>query len=567
MREAVQEYVGSHCFQGGSKEDVPVNLISLYISVMGRQLVAKNPRCIMSTFERQHWPIISAMQEWVNTEVENMDLAGTLRRIVMDALFSIGIAKIAIGTPADAARFSWQMKAGSAFCERVGLDDFVFDTHARDFTQATFIGHRFRAPLDVIANSDLYNKHCRKKLTPSRDDPNNAEGDERLNMISRGWAYNEEEFEDMVDLWEIYLPQYRTILTLSDEQLCDGGYSTGMGYDEPLRTQQWIGPASGPYRILALGVVPDNAMPKSPIQDLIDQHKFCNNVYNKLIRQAQRQKEITAIQGAADSDGDRITNAMDGQGIRVDNPEKIATLNFGGPDAKNFQMFQSGRDLFKEMAGNLDAIGGLSPGAKTYGQDKLLNQNASRTVADLQERTVDFTADVLKSLSWFWYHDPYKVMKSTYAVDGLPEFTINRKVTPRQRMQVPYEDLKVKIDPYSMQYQTPQARLQALMGIVQQVYMPIAQVAEKKGVVLDLPAFFKEIANLADLPQLMKVLTISEPSLDSAGGGEQPGVAAAQGDRTVTRESVSSETNKSQANQAGAAMQQAEGSTTGGLQA
>lgn len=564
-REAVREYVGSHWSEEGAREPVPVNLISLYLSIMGRQLVAKNPRAILSTFERQHWPVISAMQDWINTTVEEMDLAQTLRRVVTDALFSIGIAKVAIGTPADSARFAWQLKAGIAFCERVDLDDFVFDVHARDFSEVTFIGHRFRAPLDVIQNSDIYNKQAKKRLVASTDNPYNREGDERINMLGRGYALNEEEFEDMVDLWEIYLPQYRTILTLSDDQFCDGGYTTGKNYEEPLRSQQWIGPATGPYKMLAYGIVPGNAMPKSPIQDLIDLHCFNNNVMNKLMDQARRQKEITGVRGD-NSAGDRVTKASDGDAVHMDDPQATVTLNYGGPDTKNFQMFQASRDLFKELAGNLDAIGGLSPGAKTYGQDKLLSQSASKTVGDLQERTIDYTADVLKSLCWFWHHDPFKVMKSVYAIDGLPEFAIQRKVTPRQRMQVNFEDLKIKIDPYSMQYQTPQARLQALMAIVGQSYMPLAQIAEKKGVVLDMPAYFKEIANLADLPQLMKVLTITEPSMDTTGGNEQVGPAAPPGDRTVTRDNVSSQTNGAKANEAGAAMAQADGETQGGMQ-
>jgi len=68
----------------------------------------------------------------------------------------------------------------------------------------------------------------------------------------------------------------------------------------------------------------------------------------------------------------------------------------------------------------------------------------------------------------------------------------------------------------------------------------------KQGVSLDLPILFKKVSKLQDLPELMEVLTITEPSLDTTGGNEQAGPAAPPGDRTVTRDNVSSETNSAE---------------------
>src|SRR5207253_775171 len=140
------------------------------------------------------------------------------------------------------------------------------------------IGHRYRAPLEVIRNSKIYSKG-RKDLSPSTDTAYNLEGDERISMIGRTYlGMDSEEFEDFVDLWEVYLPRHRMVLTLIDDQLT-GASKTGMTNGSPadaLRAQHWLGPETGPYHLLSYGMVPGNAMPKAPIMDLIDLHIFAN---------------------------------------------------------------------------------------------------------------------------------------------------------------------------------------------------------------------------------------------------------------------------------------------------
>src|SRR6516162_8737303 len=61
---AVQLYLGGHWSDEASWEKQPVNLISLYCQIVGRNLIAKNPRVLLSTFDKQNKPAVSAMQSW-----------------------------------------------------------------------------------------------------------------------------------------------------------------------------------------------------------------------------------------------------------------------------------------------------------------------------------------------------------------------------------------------------------------------------------------------------------------------------------------------------------------------
>lgn len=542
-KDAVKQYLGGHWSDEGPDQKVPLNLISLYTQIVGRSLVPKAPRIQLSTFNQAQKPAVAAMQSWANLEINRMGLDGTLQRVVIDALFSIGICKVSLLDPAHSSLWGWDTPAGTAFAERVDLDDFVFDTHARDFREASFIGHRYRVPLaSVKDDSKLYSKR-RLDLAASQDQPYNYEGDERINTLQRGAYRTSPEYEEMVDLWEVYLPRHKVMLTLShDAVLGSVGGESGVKYaEEALREWDWIGPDEGPYHFLAFGCVPGNAMPKSPIQDLIDLHMVTNQLYTKLMRQGERQKEVLTVQGQADTDGQRIIDAADGDVIRVDNPERTKIANFGGPNQNNLQLAIHLKDVFSYMAGNLDAMGGLSPQAKTLGQDRMLMESASRTVTDMQETSTGFVSDVCRGLCWFWWHDPFKVMKVEHTVNNLPESTIIRKVHPRGavgpggwplplRRDADWDDLDLQVDPYSLQHQTPSAKLQALMSVVERIILPMQAMLQQAGVSFDIVRLLKMMGEYMNLPELSEIVSIGEPPAppDQAGQQQpdQPGMPA-----------------------------------------
>lgn len=546
---AVQQYVGAHWSEEGARKKVPVNLLSLYVSIVGRNLIAKNPRVMLSTFDRANKPAVNAMQDWANKEIERMHLADTLQRIVLDALFSLGIGKVALSTPGDAAIGGWTSGAGTPFCERVDLDDFVFDTHCRDFREASFMGHRFRMPKEVAL---AMFKDKARDLPVSSDPLFNEQGDERISVLGRGMYGDTEEFEDHVDLWEVYLPRHKVVLTLADEYIA-GPVESGTESDpfkSALHTQNWLGPIEGPYHMLALGIVPGNAMPKSPIQDLIDLHMSVNGLYRKADRQGENQKSVLAVAMGSMEDGERIKEAKDMDIIQVNNPAAAVPMQMNGANKDNLALAVHFKDLFSWMAGNLDMMGGLSPQSKTLGQDQLLAQNASRAVSDMQDRTTNFTADCIKALCWYWWHDPRKVMRVNHPIPGLPSKSITRTVTPAQRSGR-FDDLQIDIDPYSMQHSTPQSRLASLNQVVTGTLIPMMPLLQQQGIMFDVNAYLQKVAQYLDMPDLADIITIQEPTQpagqDQGGGMPRPGKPA-QTSREYVRRAVGQDTGANRAN-------------------
>lgn len=519
-REAVRQYVGLHWSEEGTKEKVPVNLISLYCQIVSRALISKSPRVNLSTFDRQAQAIVSTMETWANQQIEAMHLATTLERCVLDALFSVGICKVALAMPADSAAVGWNQAVGQPFAERVDLDDFVYDSHARDFMEADFIGHRFRCPREVIADSTLYSK-ARKDLAPSNDLPYNAEGDERINVLGRSYySVNTggEDFEDYVDLWEIYVPRKRLVLTLASN---DGGMPDTDQH--PLREVEWFGPDHGPYHFLGFNTVPGNAMPKGPVQDLMDLHMSLNRVCRKLLEQAQRQKEVLPVRGAASEDGERLVKTSDGEAFLCDNAETLKAVSFGGPNQANFLLFQEFQKVFSMMAGNLDVMGGLAPQSRTATQDKLLAENSAGAVTDKQDRAVGFVSSVVKSLLWYYHRHPTNQMRAKYELPGLSGMSITRKVSPEQRAAVKWDDLDIRVDPYSMQSRSPQQKLGMLKDMMMSVVQPMAALLQQQGIMVDMHFVLDRFGKYMDDPDIQNMFSIQTPPQPSADGG-QPGM-------------------------------------------
>lgn len=550
---AIRQYVGRHYAEGGLDLKVPVNLIARYVQIISRSLVPNCPRVMLSTQKRDKQPAVSAMQEWVNQRLKAMKFANSLRRWVVDALFSIGIMKVALGTPADSAQLGYATPAGVPFATTVDLDDFVFDIGCRDMSEASYVGHRYRVPLEVAQSLDYFDKKARKKLDGSLS-PNdyriNQEGDDRVGVIGQGWQGGEaRDFEPMVDLWEIYIPRLKKVCTFASD-------SGGVPADdcEPLRVQEWLGPDCGPYHFLSLMPVPGNPMPKSPVHDLIDLHEFVNHGYRKLVNQMQRQKEVLPVRGGQVDDAKQLIQANDGEAFGCDNADNIKPISYGGPNQINANFTVHLTDVFNKMAGNLDLLAGSSPQSKTATQDKLLAENASAGVSDMQDTTTNGTAGVLEAMCWYWWYHPQEVMRTQKTLPGLSDIGIERQLFPASYEPPPgqqvmkrdgrFEDLDVRVDPYSMVYRSPQQRLQMLMMTFEK-FVPIMPMLQQQGIQMDVQFLVKKIAEYADEPDIIGLFSVSEPTQQMSGPQEPPSGKPAETTRNYTRQSIGQDTEAS----------------------
>jgi len=544
--EAVRKYAGDQWSTETALVKRPINFLSMYLSIISHSLIANSPRVQLSTMNVKAKAVVSAMELWANPEIEQMGLMEHLKRWVIDSIYGMAVMKVGITTPSESEKSGWKFTVGQPYAIAVDLDDWVMDPNARSLDQLAWCGHRSRLPIASLRNSKLYDAAKRKKLKPTLDRQYNQPGDERISMLGRQFISGElEEAYEYVDVWEIYLPMEKVILTMISD---DGDTPDVTEKSELLEIKNYVGPYCGPYHYLTLmPPVSGNAMPKGPIQDLIDMDEALNGMLQKLINQAKRQKSLLGAQGDGDSDVQRITEARDGEAIRLDHPNKLTPIEFGGPNQNNQQFTSYLWEFLNKLGGNVEMLGGLGAQSRTATQDKMLNANSSASIQSMQQAVVSGTSRVLESLCWYWHHHPQYTMDAYHPIEGLPN-PIKRTVTPQMRQSVPFEDLKLKVDPYSLQFQTPEQKLAFLNQTVSQIIIPLMPMMQQQGITFDLNTYLKIIATHANSPELTDIIQsiqVPEPAGDQGEGEETPGKSPTSS-RTYNRINASEKTDQGQ---------------------
>jgi hypothetical protein len=193
------------------------------------------------------------------------------------------------------------------------------------------------------------------------------------------------------------------------------------------------------------------------------------------------------------------------------------------------------------MAGNPRSLGGLSTSAKTFGQEKLIADSASKMIQSMAKKTIAHAQDSMEALGWFFWNNPHQTFESTYQLPGMPDVTADRSVSPAARMQIPWEKMQLDIDPYSLTYRPPAERAAILDKMLKEVFIPFAPMFAQPGIgeLLDkytrLQAKYQNIPEIAELAETL----IGSQGSQQVGAGEEQLEPMDQASQTTTHERVS----------------------------
>lgn len=511
----IKQLVGARYSQDGAERDVPVNMLLQASTILGRLLIPNQPRGLWQVDDPNLWPTVAAIESYVNEEVERQHIDDEMSMVVLDAIISVGIAYVALSTPAESEKRGWNQKTGRPFYKRVSLDDWGFDPYARDPREVCMEFDRLRLPLDAVRDNPEYSA-ARKEVKEVQDDRVNHEGDEKAAIISRGTRGSwDTEYKPSCEVWRFYFPDRKKVCWFTDEQIQGGSKFD----DEPLLEKEWIGPDSGPYHKLWMFPIPDQVMGVSPCMNLVPLHESINENFIKLMEQATRQKTIIMAAHAAAEDAQRVKDARDGEIVLVGNPDMVKQVVFGGPDPNNQQFFEACRALFSWMAGNLDVLAGLASQAKTLGQEKMLGANSNRMISHMEGRVNRHLSDAFEALGWYYHNHPTLEMDTATHPEYLRK-PIMRKVFPATANVDPnrnhirnfsYDKMRVKVNPYSLPYATPSEKSQAVQGIVMNVLTPMMGALSQAGYQFDVAQLVEMIAKYDDLPELRRLFHMGPP--------------------------------------------------------
>lgn len=473
----------------------PVNLLSLWERIMMGHLVGASPRMLVSTDDPAMRHFARPFEQWGNRQLKRMHFGDILRRWVKDALYSIGIVKCSITAPTEARFGGYEKKAGEIGLSNIDLEDWVWDMRAKKPSECWYMGHRYTALYEQVKNSKMFNADARRKVQERDELIVNMGGDLRIGQIGRGPMINQQSYQKYVELWEIYMPLENVIVTFD----ADGDLQT------PLLVQEWVGPACGPYYFLRYGDVTGNLMPKAPAMDLLDTHRSFNHLRKKCDNRASEEKTIFAYSNQEDAK--KMEKAMDGDYVQLSNPKESGEVRVkSGPDQQVSVWATETERVFNKLTGNMDSVGGLTSVADTARQEEMMHQSSSQLVNAMSLRTVEGTQEVLNGIGWFAWKNPRIVMTSRYSPPGAPNAAAIQTKTPMDRFQQPFEEIDLRIDPYSFVSPTPQAKLQLLQGVMKDFIIPLLPMFGQPGVGDMLQEYVHMVAKLSNTQELNELL-------------------------------------------------------------
>jgi hypothetical protein len=259
----------------------------------------------------------------------------------------------------------------------------------------------------------------------------------------------------------------------------------------------------------------------------------------KLGRQAVRQKTVVGVRPGGDHDGNVIVTANDGDMVKLEDPNNVAEMNLGGIDSKSLAFVLANKDLFSYFAGNIDTLGGLGQQSETLGQDQLLSASASVRIQKMQKEVTNFTTKALYQIMWYLWYDPNPKQKDvTRTAPGFESVSISVPFNPEDR-EGDFIQYNVKLEPYSMQHQSPEAKLQGIRTIMNEMVPGLTPFMQQQGVTINVQKFMKVVGKLSNISEIDEFFEYATPDLDQPVGSSNEVKQAPNTTRTNIRKNVS----------------------------
>jgi len=477
----IKEYAGYHYADGGLGQRNIVPMLALIVQIYTRILSPTSPRALVTTRRPELKPTAAQFDLALNQIPDEIGLSETLRKMVQEALFYMGIVKIGLSRTGSALGQEY----GKPFVDLVTGDDYFWDMSAKSPDLISYEGNKYWMDFEDVKQSAWLAKGEKEELKPDSFTTIDSQGQGRAEEISvSGTA---DQYRDRIWLRDIWLPKEGAVLTV------------GVKTKKILNVVEWSGPEAGPYIKLGYLDVPGNLMPLAPVALWRDLHELQNKLFRKIAKQAEAQKSVMGFQGGDDESVNSFKGAIDGDGIRYTGASPI-TLTTAGVDPKTLATYLQCKQLSSYFSGNLDSLGGLSAQAETLGQDKMLGDAAGAQMRDMVDRTIKVVREIFRALAFYEWNDP---MTSRVLSRTIPGTDMTIPVAWNHASKKGDLNLyDLDIDIYSMQDNSPGTRLQKLGSIMQSFITPLEGQIQAAGGMVDVQEIFKQIARYADFPEV-----------------------------------------------------------------
>lgn len=407
---AITEYMG-RWYDDEDNKKRPLNLLAQYANVIIPNLIGRLPvntpkaRNPMLRFEA------TLLGLALDDLQERLDLYTTFRTLAFDGIFGpCAICKVGIKAGNEIYKVDGkEYDPGGLYVSPVDLDDFAFDPAGRRREEVRWERHRYRPSRQAVLDSGIFSgKEDKIMALPL---VGRKQGDE--NPSQRDDERPEKYAVDCIELvdFALYSNGVTRIVTLPGGKAMEG-------QTEFLADYESMGPDGGPYEVLMFHPVSTQYMGVPPVAFIRDVAEAGERIANKMIRQAERAKQIFAYTKGASDDAMTIKKAADGDSVGVDNAESMKPIVFGGVDAQNYDFSAWLGQTFNNLSGSAQMLAGSEKIADTATEAQIMQANASARLREMKDRMDCFMDKVNGRLGWFLTVDKLIELPLAYRMPG-----------------------------------------------------------------------------------------------------------------------------------------------------
>ena len=499
---AIRDYVGDYYIKPkGYTGDTPINLIFVALRTWVPNLVMNSGVNKVGSPYLSQLDYAHMLGEALNQLHKRISMKGVMRAAVVNMILC-GLAILKTSIFADGLLipdgFNSTFSQGQLYTDLISIDDFILDPFCNSLESSTMTGHFTIVRRQDLFDADGWDEDLVKQLPSAWG--NSARDAKKAAALTKDRSDTLEmiEAQDYVRVAELYFPEAKAIVYVPDPQQTS--------FDDFLKIQDYYGPDTGPYRFGSITPpVPDNPFPVAPVSIWRDLNSMANNLFTKLMDQADSQKDLILYRPGMEDVADAIADAPSGKAIRTADPEGVKVVSFGGGNPENEKMTQQLQFWFNYVSGGIDQMAGMKTGAgsKTATAVKTLQSNASITQEDARGLIYDVQAGISRDQAWFIHYDPFLKAPMTIRETGKePQQVI---LTPEE-VRGDFLDLMFTMKQRSMQALDPEVRRIALdkfMANALPAGVNAAMMMMQMQVPFNLPRYLMQAAEELGIADLM----------------------------------------------------------------
>ncbi len=474
MADFVRRYLGPT----GSAQDTdvfPENHYFDWVSLVLPQIVFHNPTVkITTTKSAEYADDATALELGTNRLIRDIDLRTDLWLLGLDYGFSWAVALI---SPEKVPGSDEEDPAHKPSVQRLSQHRFGMDSAASAPSKARFTFHVLvedKEDLEEKAKGDdtwIPDAIDRMTTGVGLDEINR---DSAANVPDRGevtyyevWVPEDNEYLEDGDDPDDY---HGTIFTLAKTKVGNFPHDDIRG-EWIRKPRAFYGPRWGPYVLFGAYSVPDQLWPLSPLAATTAQVEELNRHAQALSVAGARRKRFMAYDEQDTADAKKLLNVRDGGGlgIRGFDKSRFAEIELGGITEVGLAYYNLALDRVQKSTGINDAQRGEVAGKGTATEVSAAMMGGNVRLSFLQEKFTWGVRRMAQTLTWYLRKDDrvrYALgdeAKERYAQDPSVAGPLAEMGVPIEDVDfyfeggdfdLPYEDMELQIEPYSLQRST-----------------------------------------------------------------------------------------------------------------